>query len=98
MKQKKVSHLLLDEINVVFLGGMVVKNPSTNADARDVSLIHGSGKSLEVGNGNLFQNTCLGKPVDRGAWWATVHGVTKSQTQLSTRTKRMLDWLLMERK
>ena len=35
-------------------------------------------------NGNPLQSSCLGNPTDRGAWWATVHGVTKSQTRLST--------------
>ena len=38
---------------------------------------------LEKGNGNPFQYSCLGNPMDRRAWWATVHGVEKSQTQLS---------------
>ena len=37
----------------------------------------------EGGNGNLLQYSCLGSPMDRGVWWATVHGVAKSQTQLS---------------
>ena len=41
------------------------------------------GRSCEEGNGNTLQYTCLEKPVERGAWWATVHGVTKSWTQLS---------------
>ena len=35
------------------------------------------------GNGNPFQCSCLGKPTDGGDWWATVHGVTRSRTQLS---------------
>ena len=39
---------------------------------------------LGGGNGNPLQSSCLGNPTDRGAWWATVHGVTKSQTRLST--------------
>ena len=43
-----------------------------------------SGGSSEVGNGNLLQYSCLGSPMDRGPWQATIHGVTKSQTQLST--------------
>ena len=38
---------------------------------------------LGVGNGNPLQYSCLDNPTDRGAWWATVHGITKSQTQLS---------------
>ena len=42
------------------------------------------GRSSAGGNGNPLQYTCLGNPMDRGAWWATVHGVAKSQTQLSS--------------
>ena len=52
-------------------------------DTRDVGLIPGSGKSPGVGNGKLLQYSFLGNPMDRGAWWATVHGVAKSQTRLS---------------
>ena len=46
------------------------------------SLIPWSGRYPERGNGNPLQYPCLGNPMDRGAWWATVHGVTNSQTQL----------------
>ena len=52
-------------------GGSVVKNPSANGG--DVDLIPGSGRSPGEGNGNPIQYSCL------GAWWATIHGVTKSQ-------------------
>ena len=45
--------------------------------ARDVGLIPGSGRYPREGNGNQLQNSCLGNLMDRGAWWATVHGVTK---------------------
>ena len=58
-----------------------VKNPPANAG--DVNLIPGSERSPRVGNGNPLQYSCLGNPMDRGAWWATVHGVAKSQTRLS---------------
>ena len=54
--------------------------PANAGDARDTSLIPGSGRSPGGGNGNPLQYSCLGNPMDRGAWWATVHGVTKSQT------------------
>ena len=65
-----------------FAGGAVVKNLSANAgDARDEGLITGSGRSPEGGNGKLL--LCLENPVDRGAWWAAVHGVSKNQTRLS---------------
>ena len=59
---------------------LVVKNPPANAgDIRD-GLIPGSGRSPGGGNGNPFQYSCLENPMDRGTWWATVHGVAKSQT------------------
>ena len=46
--------------------------------------IPGSGRSLGEGNGNILQYSCLGNPMDRGAWWAAVPGVAKSQTWLNT--------------
>ena len=52
-------------------------------NAGDLHSIPGSGKSLGEGKGNPLQYSCLEKSTDRGAWWATVHGVAKSQTQLS---------------
>ena len=62
---------------------LVVKNLPTNAgDVRDVGLIPGSGRSPGGGHGNPLQYSCLENPMDRGTWWATVHGVAKSQTQL----------------
>ena len=64
-----------------FPGSSVVKNPLVNIG--DVDSIPGSGRFTEGGNGNPLQYSCLGNPMDRGAWQATVHGVTKSQTQLS---------------
>ena len=60
---------------------LVVKNPLANAgDIRDVGLIPGSGRCPGGEHGNLLQCSCLENPMDRGAWQATVHGVTKSQT------------------
>ena len=56
------------------------------ANARDVGSICGSGRSLGGGNDIPLQYPCLGNPMDRGAQWATVHGVTKSWTQLSMHT------------
>ena len=54
-----------------FSGGVVVKNPHANAgDARDMALIPGSGRSPGEGNSNALQYSCLGNPMDRGAWWA----------------------------
>ena len=57
---------------------LVVKNPPANAgNKRDVGLIPGSGRSSGEGNGNPLQYSCLENPMDRGAWWAIVHGATK---------------------
>ena len=53
----------------------MVKNPPANAG--DMTLIPGLGGSPGEGNGNTLQYSCLGNPMDRGAWWATVHGVTR---------------------
>ena len=64
-----------------FPGGAVVKSLPANAgDARDVGSILESGKSPGVRNGNLLQYSCLENPMGRGTWWATVHGVTESNT------------------
>ena len=71
-------------------GSTVVKNPLANPeDARDVDSIHRLGRSPGVGGGNPLQNSCLGNPMDRGAWWATVPGVAKSQTRLSVSKKSL---------
>ena len=64
-------------------GGSEVKNPPTSAG--DTSSIPGLGRSPGEGNGYPLQYPCLENPVDRGAWWAAVHGVTKSRTRLSDR-------------
>ena len=60
---------------------LVVKNVSADeGDIREVGSIPGWGRSPGIGNGNLLQYSYLENSTDRGAWWATVHGVTKSQT------------------
>ena len=61
---------------------LVVKNPPANGDARDMGLISGPGRSPRKGNGNLLQYFSLENSMDRGAWWAIVHVVSKNQTQL----------------
>ena len=64
-----------------FPGGAVVKNLPVNArDARDTGLIAGLGRPPGEGNGNHLQYSCLEHSMDRVTWWATVHGVAKSQT------------------
>ena len=62
----------------------MVKNPPANAG--DVGSIPGLRRSLGGGNGKPLQYSCLGNLMDRVAWQATVHGVTKSQTQLKQLT------------
>ena len=63
----------------------MVKNSPTNAgDTRDICSVPGSGRSPGEGNDNPLQYSCLENSMDRGAWWATVHGFAKSQTRLST--------------
>ena len=68
----------LDQLNIYLLGfpgGSVVKN--LPADAGDAVSIPQSGRPPGEGNGNTLQYSCLGNPMDRGAWQATVHGVAK---------------------
>ena len=67
-----------------FPGGKVVKNPPANAgDTKDAGSIPGSGRSPAVVNSNPFQYSCLENSMNRGGWWATVHGGARSQTWLS---------------
>ena len=67
-----------------FADGSDGKESACNARAAgDVGSIHGLGRSPGGGNGNPLQYSCLENPMDRGAWWAAVHGVAKSRTRLS---------------
>ena len=74
-------------MNVFEIWGLValaVKNPPVNTeDFRDTGSVPGSGRSPGGGHGNPLQYSCLENPMDRGAWWATVHGISKGQTWLS---------------
>ena len=76
------------------LVAQLVKNLPANVgdtgDTRDKGFILGPGRTPGEGNDDLLQYFCLKNALDRGAWWATVHGTAKSQTQLSMHT-----WLLM---
>ena len=88
---------------------LVVKNLPTDArDTRDVGSNPGSGRSPGRGNGHPLQYSCLQSPMDRGAWWGTVHGVAKSRIRLSgwagtqepsqiegTRPRRLHQWTLL---
>ena len=59
----------------------MIKNPPANAG--DMGLIPGLGRSPGKGNGNPLQHSYVGNPMDRGSWWAAVHGVTESLKRLS---------------
>ena len=65
----------------VFPSGSELKNPPSSAgDAGDPGSISQSGRSSGGWHGNPLQDSYLENPMDRGVWWATVHGLTKSQT------------------
>ena len=68
----------------------MVKNPPANAG--DVDLIPGLGRSLGGGNGSPLQYSCLESPMDRGAWRAIVHGVAKSWSWINDKTITMTTW------
>ena len=85
-KEERLSHFLAfigmdHSFYCSFPDGAVVKNPPANAG--DVGSIPGSGRSPGEGNDNPLQYSCLGNPMDRGAWGVTTHGVSKSWTRLS---------------
>ena len=67
--------------------GSLVKNPPVPAG--DEGVISSAERSPGGGNGNSLQYSCLENSMDRGAWWATVHGVEKSQTLLATILKTL---------
>ena len=82
---------------------MLIKSSDLSwaGDRRDMVSIPGLGKSPGEGNGNPLQCSCLENPMNPGAWQATVHGVTTSQTQLNTQTQQLgyviTTWVIMQR-
>ena len=69
-----------------FLGGSAGEESACIAgDTGDLGSIPGSGRCPGGGHGNLLQYSCLENPMDRGAWWAAVHGVAKTQTQMAAK-------------
>ena len=81
-----------------FPGGAGGKEPPDNAgDVRDGGLIPGLGRSPGGGHGNPLQHSCLQNPMDRGAWWATVHRVAKSRTQLKRPSTQTCDRIIFEK-
>ena len=82
LEKGKVTHSsILAWIIPWTIRGSEGKEPTCSAG--DPGSIPGSGGSSGEGNGNPLQYSCLENSMDRGAWWATVHGVAKSQTRLS---------------
>ena len=74
---------------------LVVKNPAATAgDLRDPGSIPGSRRSPGGGHGNPVQCSCLENPMDRGAWWATAHGVAESERTEATEHSYMRASLL----
>ena len=57
--------------------------PANSGDMRDAGSIPGSERSPGGRHGNLLQYSCLENPMDRGSWWATVHGVAKGQSDMT---------------
>ena len=76
-----------------FPSGSVTENPTANM--RDTGSISGLERASGEGNGNQLQYSCLENPMDRGAWWATVHEVAKSRTRLRDFTHYFIipNWL-----
>ena len=73
--------------------GIVVNSPVNSGNVRDVGSTPGSGRSPGGGHSSPLQFSCLGIPMDRGAWRATIHGVAKSQTRLK-RLSTHAHWIL----
>ena len=82
-----------------FLCGAVVKNITASAgEAGDADLIPGLGRFPRGGNGNPLQYSCLGNLMDRGAWWATIHGVKRFGHNLATKTQLLYLWVFLVQK
>ena len=75
--QRKNGKIFLEKLNCDLHGS---DSKESACNAADLDSIPGSGRSLGEGNGYPLQYSCLGNSMDRGAWWATVHGVAMSQT------------------
>ena len=77
----------LTVVLICFSGGSGVKNLSANAG--DMGLIPGLGRSPGEGNGNQLQYSCLAWPMDRGAWWAAIHGIAGVRHDLVTKQQQI---------
>jgi len=89
MDKLSVAYILI--MTAVSFPGGTSGTPANAGDIRDVGSIPGPGRSPGEGHGNPLQYSCPGNPTDRGAWWATVHGVTKRVGQdLATKRQRQM--------
>ena len=80
---KNESHLHYIQVKYSFASqvALLVKNlPASAGDIRGVGSIPGWGRAPRGGHGSPLRYSCLENPMDRGAWWATVHSITKNQT------------------
>ena len=77
-----LQQVLLSTCRASLVAQRLKRLPLTRS-AGDLGLIPGLGRAPGEGNGNPLQYSCLENPMDGGAWWAAVHGVTKSRTRLS---------------
>ena len=75
------------------MAGMVKNPPANGGDVRDVSVIPGSERCPGGGDGSQLQYSCMENHMDRWAWWATVHGVTESDTTEATYHKYIADMI-----
>ena len=81
--QEKVNLKQNNKLKKASQAALMVKNPPANASkGRNVGLIPGSGRSPGAGHSNPLQYSCMENPMDRGAWWATVHRVPMRWTRL----------------
>ena len=82
-------------IQMTIISTITFSGKESACNAGDTGLTPGSGRSPAEENGNPLQYSCLKNPIDRGTWWAVIHGVTKSQTQpkeLSIHALYLLLW------
>ena len=79
-RTKSFAHFLTGQFYCSYSFPGVSEGKESACNARDLGLIPGSGIFPADGNGNSLQYSCLENPMDRVTWWATIHGVAKSQT------------------
>ena len=79
------------EINLEYNTTGLPSGKEAPCNAGDIGSIPGSGRSPGAGRGNPLQYSCLGNPMDRGAWWATIHGIPRVGCNLATKQQLYID-------